>query len=479
MTLPTSPNPISLQDIQNEFGGSNPISLNEYYAGGGLVASGTVGFPSGNQTAIPASGAIRLGNFHGANKVEYTLNATLLPAVETQYSYFGYDVAISGNGDRLLVSQPNFETGIGRVHIYGRSGETWSLEKTLTGGSRNQSNGQGSEFGKSVAINSTGDRIVIGEPLGQPPNLPWGSGLAYYYKKLVGNDWLLISIPKTPGQGNDDGRWGEGLSINTNFSNVRSLINVGVTNASNWSGSYVASRNAADDAWNANVELNGNIGGAFNPRFGLSSAFSGNGQCLLVGGPLTNLVSGGSQRGDAVLWLTDSTLSYGSDRLGQRIVHPNSPADGDRFGWDVAMDYTGANILISAPGKDNSAGAVYFFTRSGNLVTYRQKIVAPTRISNATFGTAIWLSSDGLTAFISHPGELTSSVPAGRGKVYMYKRSGNTWSLFTSFFPPTTTQHTDFGKSISVSDDLKWVIIGADRIFDRFTYGLAYIFVDK
>jgi hypothetical protein len=69
MPLPTSPNAITLANIQTEFGGSNPISISEYYAGAGIVPAGTVGFPGGVSTSIPASGPISLGNFHGATAV--------------------------------------------------------------------------------------------------------------------------------------------------------------------------------------------------------------------------------------------------------------------------------------------------------------------------------------------------------------------------------------------------------------------------
>jgi hypothetical protein len=64
MTLPTS-GPLSLSDIQTEFGGSNPISLSEYYAGGGLVPSGT----TGTYGAVPSSGAISIQNFYGTSNV--------------------------------------------------------------------------------------------------------------------------------------------------------------------------------------------------------------------------------------------------------------------------------------------------------------------------------------------------------------------------------------------------------------------------
>lgn len=60
MALPTS-GQLTLADIQTEFGGTNPISLSEYYAGGGLVPSGT----SGTYGAVPSSGTISIQNFYG------------------------------------------------------------------------------------------------------------------------------------------------------------------------------------------------------------------------------------------------------------------------------------------------------------------------------------------------------------------------------------------------------------------------------
>lgn len=62
MTLPSS-GALSLADIQGEFGGANPISLSEYYAGGGLVPAGT----TGTYGAVPSSGAISIQNFYGTS----------------------------------------------------------------------------------------------------------------------------------------------------------------------------------------------------------------------------------------------------------------------------------------------------------------------------------------------------------------------------------------------------------------------------
>ena len=78
MTLPVYANPISIGQIQTEFGGTNPAAKSEYYAGGLYTAAGSVGFPLGVQTAIPTSGVISLGIFHGATASAYIMTPTIV-----------------------------------------------------------------------------------------------------------------------------------------------------------------------------------------------------------------------------------------------------------------------------------------------------------------------------------------------------------------------------------------------------------------
>lgn len=59
MALPTS-GPLSLSQIQTEFGGANPISMSEYYRGGPFVTT--------NNTNVPTSGTIAISNFYNAVK---------------------------------------------------------------------------------------------------------------------------------------------------------------------------------------------------------------------------------------------------------------------------------------------------------------------------------------------------------------------------------------------------------------------------
>jgi hypothetical protein len=75
MVLPTS-GPLSLNDIQGEFGGTNPISLSEYYAGGAFVPAGT----SGTNGPVPSSGTISISNFYGTSNVVISVTGQFISA---------------------------------------------------------------------------------------------------------------------------------------------------------------------------------------------------------------------------------------------------------------------------------------------------------------------------------------------------------------------------------------------------------------
>ena len=77
---------ISLSQIQTEFGGSNPISLNEYYGAG----------------TLPTSGAISFFNFYGQSAVEtYTFAAGTHTDVDLG------DLSLSRAGDVLIIIPSN------------------------------------------------------------------------------------------------------------------------------------------------------------------------------------------------------------------------------------------------------------------------------------------------------------------------------------------------------------------------------------
>jgi hypothetical protein len=64
MTIQSS-GAITFTQIQNEFGGSNPIKTSEYYSGGSYVPAGT---RDKNNTTISSSGSVIMSRFYGSKK---------------------------------------------------------------------------------------------------------------------------------------------------------------------------------------------------------------------------------------------------------------------------------------------------------------------------------------------------------------------------------------------------------------------------
>lgn len=93
MTLPAS-GAISLNDIQTEFGGTNPISISEYYG----AASG-----------VPASGAISLSDFYGKSSAFYW-NYTI-PNGTVNFNLRSAAVAAGWNGSIRLIANLTIATG--------------------------------------------------------------------------------------------------------------------------------------------------------------------------------------------------------------------------------------------------------------------------------------------------------------------------------------------------------------------------------
>ncbi len=114
MPIPTS-KPLALSAVQTEYGGSNPISLSEYYGKGNA----------------PASGEITLwADFNG------TSNEATVTSVSQQYNWYGdstlstEDTAVS-SALTNAASSSNYGVNAYNLYSYIDTGEPW-LGKTIT-----------------------------------------------------------------------------------------------------------------------------------------------------------------------------------------------------------------------------------------------------------------------------------------------------------------------------------------------------------
>ena len=75
---------------------------------------------------------------------------------ESNVDYFGYDVAMSSDGSRIIVGAYGHSSWTGKVYIYDYDGSSWVPNGTKTGEANSD------HFGYSVAMSSDGNRIVVG-----------------------------------------------------------------------------------------------------------------------------------------------------------------------------------------------------------------------------------------------------------------------------------------------------------------------------
>lgn len=141
MPLPSS-GVISLNDIQTEFGGTNPIGLDEYYRGGSNVPNITA------NNSIPTSGAIALSNFYGARVASYVSILSRTSSSNDEITT-GVDVDTSENA-YIVGYDSTIDIEIAKVDKNGSP--LWI--RVLNGG--------GTERGWDIAVDSSGSAYIVG-----------------------------------------------------------------------------------------------------------------------------------------------------------------------------------------------------------------------------------------------------------------------------------------------------------------------------
>jgi len=132
----------------------------------------------------------------------------------------------------------------------------------------------------------------------------------------------------------------------------------------------------------------------------------------------------------------------------------------DYFGRSMSFSDDGSYLAIGAY-DDNNRGAVYVYTRSGTTWTQQQKITQVTTPTlNAAFGEFVSINGAGTTIIASAPQSTVSSATLA-GRVYVYNRSGTTWSLGQTITQTGASTRYYFGTGVAISQDGNYFIVGA------------------
>jgi len=329
--------------------------------------------------------------------------------------WFGVSVSINSTGDRVVVGSYYDDTGAidaGSVYVYSRSDTTWTLEQEIN----NPSPVLNDWFGQSVAIDSTGDRIVVGAHVEDTGASAAGS--VYIYSRSS-TTWTLEQEINNPTPVTDD-LFGYSVSINSTGDRIVVGAYGEDTGASAAGSVYIYSRSGT--TWSLEQEIN-NPTPAASDYFGYSVSINSTGDRIVVGAYLED--TGASGAGSAYVYSRSGTTWS----IEQEINNP-SPAASDYFGSAVSINSTGDRIVVGAYLEDTgspSAGSAYVYSRSGTTWTLEQEINNPSPVINDYFGSAVSINSTGDRIVVGASGEDTGAGDAG--SVYVYALTENTTDL--------------------------------------------------
>jgi hypothetical protein len=257
MTTPSTN--LGLSNIQTEFGGSNPISLSEYYRGGANVPSGTATSPV-DGTPIPTSGTIRMGEFRDVSK-STTINLTL-SANTTNYNIF--TAASSPSGPAAVTLTINSGVLVGTNFIGNNTtpvldtGTGWAAGSTI------------SIINNGSIIGSAGYAPSAGSAGANQPGGAGGDGgpaINAQYPISITNNGIIAGGGGGGGGGGQTGSGnasGNGTGAGTQFGPALQAAQ-GASGASNAGGTPGAAGSgpevAGGNATNATGTLNGQGGG--------------------------------------------------------------------------------------------------------------------------------------------------------------------------------------------------------------------------
>ena len=206
--------------------------------------------------------------------------------------------------------------------------------------------------------------------------------------------------------------------------------------------------------------------------FGISVSISSDGNTAIVGAYQED--TGGSRAGAAYIFTRS-----GSTWTEQQKIQASDKEASDYFGRRVSISGDGNTAIVGAHTEDTgalNAGAVYIFTRSGSTWTQQQKIQASDKEADDYFGNSVSISGDGNTAIVGANAEGTGGLVAGAA--YIFTRSGSTWTELQKIQASDKEAGDEFGWTVSISGDGNTAIVGA-RYEDTggTSAGAAYIFV--
>ncbi len=279
---------------------------------------------------------------------------------------FGQSVSMNSIGDKIIVGAPSDErsggsSSSGLAYIYISSSVGWRQNAVLSGSLAIQ-NSDG--FGGAVSINSVGDRVIVGAVGDERAGSGASSGLAYVFTS-GSSGWTESAI--LSGSLAIDTTDYFGRSVSMNSVGDRVVVGTESDEAIGGSASmglaYVFV--SGNTGWTENAVLSGSLAIGADDWFGYSVAMNGAGDRVVVGAAQDERTGGSANSGLAYVftsgssgWVESKILSGSlavdaNDRFGFSV---SSNSDGDRIIVGAYVDEKNAATA--------STGLAYMFEES-------------------------------------------------------------------------------------------------------------------
>jgi len=224
---------------------------------------------------------------------------------------------------------------------------------------------------------------------------------------------------------------------------------------------YVFTRNGMN--WTQQAKLTASDGAAYD-GFGYSVALDGD--TALVGAPDDDIGANNGQGSVYVFTHSGATWSQ------QAKLTASDGVAYDYFGYSLALD--GDTALVGAfaddIGANNGQGSAYVFTRSGTNWTQQARLTASDGAAGDYFGK---IALNGDTALVGAPRDDDRGTDSG--SVYVFTRSGTSWSQQAKLTASDGAAYDGFGVSVAFSGDT--ALVGAYYDDDLGSAsGSAYVF---
>lgn len=407
----------------------------------------------------PASGGGSAVGSSLAGMNAFTQTARL---VETPSYDFSNSLSITADGRTIAVGAPRQTDAAGQttggVHLYTRSGETWTRTSDL----RPVEPVDYSWFGCATAISADGSTLAIGA-LATSADPLVRDGAVYIYAR-DGDQWNYVQKISPTGSTNRQ-QFGGTLAINADGG----VIAVGAQ----YEGAgavYVYEKGG--DAWGLAKKLQPDDGDS-SRWFGAALAIDGTGTTLVVGAPTSP--PWGPQ--GAAYFYTNSGPGWTETAK----ITPRIPSVGVSLGTSVAISADGSTALIGGatldPGDQYNHRNVLVFSRSDADWAQSGTLALSSEQEVPGFGAALALNADGTRALAT---SIRATV-AGResqGAAFVFDRSPSGWHSISWFTQDDGQARSYFGSSVAMSNDT--VVVGA---FDLSTAsgwtvrtGIVYVF---